>query len=333
MAILSAVVLALAEDWIIQVLNNPTLEMFIWWLPFSVIIGGSYEVIINWANRYKEYKNIALSEILRSGGIAGTQALASLARLGPAGLIAGSIAGYSLATIMLGWRVCYRDRALIFRSITLGRIAGMAREHYHFPVYNLPQALLLTSSRSIPIFLFTFFFDPAVAGLYWFTARIISAPGRLIAGSVGRVFYQKAASKLHRGEEILPHLRSVTLVLSAIGILPVAILWAFGPLLFSVVFGESWYQAGVFAQWVVVAWFFGFISAPSFRLVPICRLQHISLVYNAGLLVCRSIAIPLGAWAGDELTAVSYFALIGATFSFSFMIYIFIKVGKNRPRG
>jgi O-antigen/teichoic acid export membrane protein len=125
----------------------------------------------------------------------------------------------------------------------------------------------------------------------------------------------------------------VTLVLSAIGILPVAILWAFGPLLFSVVFGESWYQAGVFAQWVVVAWFFGFISAPSFRLVPICRLQHISLVYNAGLLVCRSIAIPLGAWAGDELTAVSYFALVGATFSFSFMIYIFIKVGKNRPRG
>jgi O-antigen/teichoic acid export membrane protein len=125
----------------------------------------------------------------------------------------------------------------------------------------------------------------------------------------------------------------VTLVLSAIGILPVAILWAFGPVLFSVVFGESWYQAGVFAQWVVVAWFFAFISTPSFRLVPILRLQHISLVYNAGLLVCRSIAIPLGAWAGDELMAISYFALVGATFSFSFMIYIFIRVGKNRPRG
>jgi O-antigen/teichoic acid export membrane protein len=228
MAISTAVVLALAEDWIIQVLDNAALEMFIWWLPFSVIIGGSYGVIMNWANRYKEYKKLALYEVLRSGGIAGAQALASLARLGPAGLIAGSMAGSSLAIIMLGWRVCYRHRGLNIRSITVGKMADMAREHYHFPVYNLPQALLVTSSRSLPIFLFTFIFDPAVAGLYWFTARIVSAPGRLFAGSAGRVFYQKAASKLHRGEEILPHLRSVTLVLSAIGILPVAILWAFG---------------------------------------------------------------------------------------------------------
>lgn len=323
-ALLSVLVIALAGDQIVHALNNPDLATIIWWVPFSVLLASVYRLLTFWGTRQKNFKSLSLSQIMNSGGRAGSQTLAGLARIGPAGLIGGHIAGNCLGVLVLGGQIYRQDGTLIRQSIKVRRIMELAREHYKFPMYTLPQSIMNATSQNLPIFLLAYFFDPTVAGLYWFTARLMRMPSKLISTAVSRVFYKKAVDIRHDGGDLFSALKKAVFGLVAIGIFPTAIVVAFGPFLFEIIFGAAWYQAGVYAQWLVIWWFLRFVSAPTSVLVPVFGLQRISLAYHAGLLISRALAISLGALLGNEITAIALYSIISAIFIIFFASYIFI---------
>ena len=93
--------------------------------------------------------------------------------------------------------------------------------------------------------------------------------------------------------------------------------------LFSFVFGAKWYSAGLYARWLAVAWFFGFINVPSVMLIPIVGLQNKFLIYESALFLFRALSIPIGAYIGDVFTAIALYSFVGATFNFLLMCFMF----------
>lgn len=328
-ALLSASVMVLAGDWIVRLLDSPRLALVIWWIPVAVFLIGFHDISTHWATRRKNFKTIGVSHILNSGGMAIVQTLGGVARVGSVGLIGGNVAGRCLSILVLVTQIYRQEQRELYRAIRIQKMIDMARENYKFPKYTLPQGLINRTSANLPVFLLAYFFDPTVAGLYWFTARLMRAPSTLIGKSVFHVFYQKAV-EIHRNHEHLSRdgdlfsaLNRATFGLAAIGICPVAILVAFAPVLFDLVFGPAWYEAGVHAQWMIISWFFIFIAAPSRSLVPVFGLQRISLAYHVGLLIFRTLAISLGAFIGDEVTAIALYSIVGVIFGVLFTSYIF----------
>ena len=324
MTLLSGLIMALAGDWIVKSLGSPRFAPIIWCIPVAVLVAGLYDVLASWATRRKNFSNISVSQITQSGSIAVAQTLAGLAGAGSLGLAGGRVAGQLLGTLVLVRKTFQHDRLLIGDAIEFKKMIEMAREHHKFPKYAMPQHALNATSQNLLIFLLIYFFDPAVAGLYWFTVRILRAPSRLIGGSVGRVFYQKAVELYHNNGELFLALGKTTLGLSAIGILPAIVILVFGPVLFDFIFGSAWHQSGVYAQWLVVWWFFNFISTPSKRLIPVFGLQRIFLVYQMGFLLCTGLAVSLGAIVGNELISIALFSIVASIFGMSLTLYMFL---------
>lgn len=329
MTLLTALIMALAGDWIVRLLGGSEFAPIIWWLPVAVFAGGLFNVFSYWATRRKYFKRLTMSRISSSGGVAGTQIFAGLAGAGAAGLIGGNVAGLSLATVVLGAQIYREDRKLIYHTTNTNKLKGMALEHQKFPKYAVPQSMLNTVSQNLPVFLLTGIFDPAVAGLYWLTHRLLQIPSVVIGDAVARVFYQRSVEIYHKRGDLLPIFTRSTLGLVAISVIPTAVILPFAPVLFEAIFGSAWHQAGVYAQWLVVSWLFGFITRPSTMLIPVFGLQRLFLFFEITLLISRGLAISLGAYLGNDVTAVAVYAIVGVFFNIALVTYMFIAAKRG----
>jgi len=187
----------------------------------------------------------------------------------------------------------------------------------------MPQSLMYEISQNIPVVLLVFYFDPTVAGLYWFARRLLYMPITVIGEAARKVFYQNIAEVHRSGGRLLPNFIKVTLGLAAIAIVPTIVILIFGPTLFEIIFGPDWYQAGVYARWLGISWFFLFINVPSVVLVMVTRRQHLQLIFDIAALIFRTGAIVLGSQFGGDVAAIASFSLVGAFFDFALVAFMF----------
>jgi len=99
--------------------------------------------------------------------------------------------------------------------------------------------------------------------------------------SVSQVFYSEAAN-IGKSNPVELKRISVKLIkkLSLIALVPLSTLLAFGPLLFSFVFGKQWYEAGVYARIISLMIYFQFIILPVGRILEIFERQKEGLIFN-----------------------------------------------------
>jgi len=306
-----------------ELLGEPELAPYLWWLPLAVLGAGLYQVLNYWATRKKHYTRLSISQGIRSVGVAGTQLPAGYFRVGPVGLIGGQVFGQVLATSTLGVQVLWEDWRRIWRNVDPQVMKKGAIKYRKFPMYTAPQDFVNSASQNVPSYLFAFFFEPATVGFYWFTWRLLKAPSRLIKEAIRKVFYQRISEKHNQGKSLFPDLWRTTLGLVGLALVPVLIIGLIGPSLFGFVFGDEWVQAGRYAQWLVLWWFFGFANVPSMMLIHAFGLQHLLFGYEVGQALARIGAITLGAYLGDDLTAIMLFAMVGAVFNGALIVFMF----------
>jgi O-antigen/teichoic acid export membrane protein len=178
-------------------------------------------------------------------------------------------------------------------------------------------------SQNIPAYMLAAFFSPSVLGFYWFTHRLLSAPSRLVAEAVRKVFYQQVSEKYARGGSVYSDLWKTTAGLLGIGIVPAVLILVTGPQLFSFAFGHEWQVAGVYAQWLTIWWLVGFVNVPSTMLIHVFGLQHLLLSYEVVLAIARVCAIAVGAYIGDDVTSIMLFSIVGALFNGAIIAFVF----------
>ena len=112
-----------------------------------------------------------------------------------------------------------------------------------------------------PIYLLSIFFSNTVLGFYSLSMRLLQAPMWLIGSSIGQIFYKDAAEYyLQHGNLRKPVTRTIkTAVIIALPVM--LVLLTAGPWVMSVVFGQQWREAGVYARILAPWMFFDFIRS------------------------------------------------------------------------
>ncbi len=221
--------------------DNPYIVLFI---PAGLLLLGLYELYRNWGIRNREFRRITISSVFHVGFTAAVQIfLAFFSGIGVMGLIFGQIAGQMLALVVLlpkQWRKDFRSK-----NINLRNMLGMAKRYKDFPQYMLLAGLLNRTTPYIPIFVFGWYFPPAVVGFYALSQRVIKAPMSLIGSNISTTFVRKAQDLATRD---IAELRKKTFQMSAcmiiVGLIPALILYLFAPQLFVIIFGNKWEIAG-----------------------------------------------------------------------------------------
>ncbi|HSN50155.1 MAG TPA: oligosaccharide flippase family protein [Bacteroidales bacterium] len=237
---------------------EPFLRHGLFLLPLMVLFLSVSNIIQNWLVRQKRFRTISISKVINSFANNGLILLFGLAGAGVWGLVFGNFIGLILFLSYLVYRLFVEDKPKA-KLYDRSSLKTLARRYRDLPTSNTFQALLELVQASGIIYLSRIFFTSATVGLYALSLRILQAPLWLIGSSISQVYMKEAAEKVNKSVPLRPTLIN-TLKLGVLTALPILIgLLVAGPWLFSVVFGENWREAGVYARILSPWMFFDFL--------------------------------------------------------------------------
>lgn len=323
-SLLLAFIVILFGEQIPSWLNTAAIAPYLWLLPLGVLLSGIYQSFNYWAIRRKSFSRIARTSIQQGIAGAATQVAIGLAHLGPIGLITGQIIGQSagLSALVIG---AYREDKGLLKRLNNQRIRQSARRYSRFAKYTTWQALANSASTLLPLILFAALLSPSVAGLYMLAHRTLSMPLTLIGKAVGQVFHSQAAEAQRNGTLDILTFKSFQKMLRLV-MGPMVFIGILAPDLFALAFGESWRQAGIYAQWMVPWMIVQFVFSPISILISVLELQAGGMISQFGFLIFRVGAILGGAQFGSDNAIIAY-ALSGLISYFIFGVWITLKAG------
>ncbi|HHV25268.1 MAG: oligosaccharide flippase family protein [Methanosarcina sp.] len=296
---------------IVTILNSQQIGDYLWLVPPFIFVNGVFLALNNWNSRTKLFKRLSLSRVFSSVSATTTQiGLGFAGKIGAGGLIAGSLAGQSIATFVLGGQIWRDDRKLITKSLNWKKVYEGFKKYRKFSFIDTWAALMNSVSWQLPAFLLSAFFTPAVVGFYSLGFRLLQLPMSFIGGSISQVFFQRASRAFSEGT-LSSLVEDVFRMLVIIGMFPILILTIVGSDVFTVIFGKGWAEAGVYAQILSLWAFIWFISSPLTTIYVIVEKPHFGFHYNFFNLITRLLSLTIGGMLGSARIALMLFSVSG----------------------
>ena len=330
-AAVTAIVLLVAGDWIAETLSLGAIAGFLLLIPFAMLFSAYQQILTQWLIRKKQFKITARVAVIQALTI--NSAKAGVGWFHPVGaaLIVIATIGHALHAALLWSGIRSRETAHPNQDESTGTIRELAKRHRDFPLYRAPQVALNGLSQSLPILMLASFFGPAAAGFYTLGRTVMGVPSTLIGQSVANVFYPRITEAAHSGENLQKLLVRATSAMAAAGVVPFGVVVAFGPWLFSFVFGAEWVVAGEYARWLALWMYFGFLNRPSVAAIATLGLQDFFLLYEVVSVALRAIAIYIGFVVfKDDVLAVALFSLSGVLLN-ALLVMFTLSKSKRMP--
>ncbi len=327
-AFLVTLIVWVIGDWAIELLNLESIAQYVLLIPVAMLFTSLYQVIQQWLIRKNQFNVIARVAILQSLII--NIVKISIGWFNPVASVLIVLAAINSAFhAFLLWFSMGRILPINFgtnkKNLDYNQdkktLLQLAKDYRDFPVYQMPQVLLNAVAESLPVLMFASFYGAVTAGFYTLARTVIMLPTALIAKSVGDVIFPKLNERHNQGLSSKSLLIKSTLGLAIIGVFPLITLFIFGEYLFSLVFGSEWGMSGIFASWLCIWTYFGFIKQPSAKAVIVYRKQRFALILNIFTLTLRAVAIYSGYYFfNDAVASLVMFALVGALHDIIFIL-------------
>ena len=287
-------------------------------LAIAVLLTGAFQIFNNFAIREREFKKISTVNIYKGLTLIIVQLSAS--SFHALGLISGSVISSFVGIFSL--KKIYKGRSNLKkisspRTILLIMMATL-KKYNKFPFYNMPNTLLNSLGREFPVILLTVFFSPAIAGFFFLANKITQQPVSLVGGAMANVVKGNVPIVYRDGNLALFFLE-INKQLLRIFFVPLAILAAIFPVIFTYIFGEEWKEAGQIST-ILIPWVMMIALVNPISTIPqVLAKQEIALYFEILLLILRGGGFLLGVYLESYILAISLF-------SFSAAVGIFVKM-------
>lgn len=308
-------------EYLIQILKFPDENPYIWLILLGFFGAGIYQILNYWAIRQRDYPRITHTKINQSIGGSVSKLIFGVLGFGPTGLIFGHIIS-NIAGIWTFIDAIRKKDCEHFKEISISDIKNAAREHRDFPIYAAPATLVFAISLQIPVFMLTLMYDIQIVGWYTLAYQMLALPVTLIAGSLAQVFYGEAATGIRENPAILkPLYLDTTKKLILISLPAIFIPTLLAPLLFPIIFGDLWREAGLYCLPLALVAISQFVISPTSKL-QLYGYNH----WNFGFNIFRAIVIIGGFYFAliyhlSPMSALLIYGLI-ALLSYSLLFWL-----------
>jgi O-antigen/teichoic acid export membrane protein len=142
----------------------------------------------------------------------------------------------------------------------------------HFPKYNLIPSLLNTFALSLPYYLVTMRYGEDTGGHFNMCKQLILIPAGFISTAFAQIYFRKFAEAINNKQKILPLFYNMMKPVFGIGFLMLFTVGFFGDVLFEVVLGSNWKEAGEIGMVYIFAIFTQYISITLMIILPVLNL-------------------------------------------------------------
>jgi len=251
-----------------------------YWLLCIGFFGTSlFQILLNWTLRSKDYIQITRTRIMQ--GICGSvsKIIFGLCSFGSFGLICGEIIGRVVGIGTLGKPILPKIKVTI-KDFDLYTLRSLAKRYRQFPLFSLPAGFINEISLQAPTLLLSTMFGFETVGLYSLSYSMLVLPVSLVSRSIGQVYYGESAELFRqKSDKILPLYLKTTKELFMFG----APLILFGalvfPILFPLIFGSAWKDAGIFSLPLSILVISNFVVGSTDRL-ELYGYNHWELAWN-----------------------------------------------------
>ena len=289
LTIILLVILTLSGDFLAGIFHFEFIKPYYWLFCVGFFFICVYQILLYWAVRSKDYMTITRTKIAQSIGGSVGKIILGILSFGSFGLVCGEIIGHMAGINTLGRKIIPKIW-LNIHDIDLHRLRSLAYKYRKFPTFSLPAGLINEISLQIPILFLSGIFGFQIVGLYSLSYLILVLPVSLISGSIYQVFFGEA-SELFRTKpnEILDLYQKTTKKLFMFGAPLILIGSVISPVVFPIIFGSAWKDAGMFSLPLSIMVIAQFVISSTDRL-DLYGFNHWVLYWN----ICRTLLVISG---------------------------------------
>jgi O-antigen/teichoic acid export membrane protein len=280
----------------------------LWLLPVAVFGGGCYQALSCWAMRRGRYNQIASTKLAQVGAQVGTQLGAAFSAHGFLGLLIGDAVGRMTGG---GWflKDLWREHSAQIRAIRMSRMLMFAVRYREYPLVSLWGALINVSGLALPALFLAQYYGVQETGWFALVNRVLGVPAALIGSSISQLYAAETA-KLARSDprRLEAIFLKTTKRMLYLGVAPCVLFTVFAPVVFQIVFGHQWREAGEYARYTTVMFYAGFINSPVTMTLNILERQRAQFAWDASrlMLTVVSIALPYHLHYGPRIAILFY---------------------------
>lgn len=316
------IIVFIFNNQITKLLSTREISRWLYFIPFAILLAGTYKALNCWSIRKKQFKSVSFSKVTQSTTRAATSLSLGLLKFGSDGLIIGSFIGQLMALLILGWQAWKNDKNKI-KFVLKEKIKKVAKKYKNFPKYSTWSALLNTASVQVPILILTPFFGSEVVGFYSLSHRVLTMPISLLGQAVGQTFFQKASENKNNRKRLQYIAFEVYKKLLYVGCFPILVITFFGKEIFSFIFGAQWIIAGNYAQILSIWILLVFISSPLSTLFIVLNKLRQGLIVDIILFSSRVISLLIGAMFFKNIEiSIILFGTVSAIIWLGLCLYI-----------
>lgn len=300
-----------------------------WAPPMSVLIFLGYGIFMvyrSWALRAGMVASITGATIVRSGANAAIRVVLGLLGGGVFALFVAETAGAWCAMLRLIRGV--GGHFAEYRPLKLGYVdlRRVGRKFIKFPAIETPSTWLDQLGSLLPLPMIAATHGASAAGWFGLTRLIVSAPNSQIGSAVADVLQMKIANAIVADDKDAARRFFYLLLrkLALVGLVPLFVSIALGPLAVPGVFGEEWSQAGL-AVAVIAPWMYlAFVVSPLSRIVSVLQVQEYKLAYDSCVVFLLFSAYLIS--TGMRLSFIEMVAVVSAAESLGYLIYAVVLI-------
>jgi O-antigen/teichoic acid export membrane protein len=227
--------------------KEPDLEKWLFVCPISAYSIIIYNCFNEWCVRNKYFVNLSWNKIINSAATTLSKLALGLVKIFSNGLVVGDLAGRVISAGTCVFRALRKDR-IVFFQMSLKHMLVFSRKYIAFPKYSLPGQLIDTINSQLPTLMIASFFMSTKVGYYSMAGNLLSVPASVIAVAVRDVFRQRANMEWVTNGNCrniyIKTVKTMFLIIAPATIILIIIL----PDLFSIVLGDNWRIAGIYAR-------------------------------------------------------------------------------------
>ena len=210
-------------------------------LAIAIIPSNKFWTFKAIQNRAGKFKRLSIGKILDNTLNAITSIVFGLLGIKEFGLLIGKIIGLITNAIYL------KDKTELSNIKPKKELVS---KYIEFPKYSFPGELITHLNINVSVFVFAYLFSATEVGFIGLTTRVLSMPVNFISITFFDVFKQKAMNDYKETGEFLTIFTKFFFMLSSICIAMILVVFFFSEDLFTLVFGENWLKAGVYAKYL-----------------------------------------------------------------------------------
>lgn len=246
---------------IVQLLDQPGLQPFLWMFPLGIWLASTYAAVQFWATRKKRFTAIAKTRMTQSlGGVAVKLGLGLWQGFGALGLLLGQLIATGAGVFGLCRHIWQDDRTALSHVSWQGMRKALI-DYQRFPKFSMLESFANNAAIQLPIIIIAATAIKPDAGYLMLATQAVSVPMSLIGGAVSQVYLSRAPDEFRAGN-LGPFTAQVIAGLVKTGVGPIVFIGMTAPVLFPLVFGGAWQRAGEMVAWMTPWFVMQFLSSP-----------------------------------------------------------------------